>query len=443
MPGKMKRAGAACAAALVLTYVLCMVTVYGAPLADAPSDSAVTQEAVFGWLDGYRGRSLDYDGAYGAQNTDLIKAYYEFLGVSPVSGSAASYRANELPEGFLRIRGGSPLPGDILIYTGGYYGHIAIYESDHASWHQGFGTDTVIRLLNDYRKIGGGLTYWGLIRPVFADGGYEVRDAESRLTGISLTVPGKIRQGSGFTPGGVVTNTEHIKDVRAGVYLADGQEIFSVSGKPDAQSFNLSLLPEGLDLGALTCGIYEYRVTAEDRSGSKVLVSDIFTVTSGTRTIPDGLYKLESDLKGSYMLSVAGRSSLPGANIRLFSYLSYDISQDFYFTYEAEGYYAVKNRQSGLYMTIGDMRADGSRPLVQEERTGGDEQLFQVLTDGADSWYLVPKTEDNELVRIAGGIAYNSADADVGPASLGEEYRFTFYDAFSGFRDVQGEARGQ
>jgi hypothetical protein len=71
------------------------------------------------------------------------------------------------------------------------------------------------------------------------------------------------------------------------------------------------------------------------------------------------------------------------------------------------------------------------------------EQLFQVLTDGTDRWYLVPKTEENLLIRTAGGAAYNSADTDAGPATLGGECRFTLYDSFSGFRDVQGEARGQ
>ena len=244
-------------------------------------------------------------------------------------------------------------------------------------------------------------------------------------------------------PEGTVTDPEMLSEVTAGVYLPDGQEIFAASAAPGAQSFDLSGLEGEKGTDALVPGIYEYRVTAADPAGTKVLASEVFTVTSGTKTIPDGLYRVESDLKSGMMLSVAGRSSLPGANIRLFTFLPYDLSQDFYFTYEAEGYYTVKNRQSGLYMTLGEARADGSRPLIQKEQTGGDEQLFQVLTDGTDRWYLIPKTEENLLIRTAGGAAYNSADTDAGPATLGGECRFTLYDSFSGFRDVQGEARGQ
>lgn len=444
MPKNMKRAGAAMAAALVLTYMAGTASAGAAYAAAEPApERTVTRAEAAAWLDERVGQSIDYDGAYGAQNTDLIKAYYEFLGATPVSGSAGSYRTNELPGGFERIRDGSPLPGDILVYTGGYYGHVAVYESDHVSFHQGFGTDSVIRLLNDYREIGGGLTYWGLIRPAFPEEPFEAEDPGTGPEGTGITTPGKIRQGDGFMPEGTVTDTEMLSEVTAGVYLPDGQEIFAASAAPEAQSFDLSGLEGEKGTDALVPGIYEYRVTASDPAGTKVLASEVFTVTSGTKTIPDGLYRVESDLKSGMMLSVAGRSSLPGANIRLFTFLPYDLSQDFYFTYEAEGYYTVKNRQSGLYMTLGEARADGSRPLIQKEQTGGDEQLFQVLTDGTDRWYLVPKTEENLLIRTAGGAAYNSADTDAGPATLGGECRFTLYDSFSGFRDVQGEARGQ
>ncbi len=442
--GKMKKVSAACMAALFLACFCTAFAVQAAPIASSSDKGGATQAKALAWLAQNRGKSIDFDGAYGAQNTDLIKAYYDYLGAASAAGNAAAYRFNDLPEGFLRIPEGEPLPGDILIYTGGYYGHVGIYESDHVTWHQGFGTDTVIRLLNDYREIGGDLTYWGLIRPVFAGGQpAAAKDTESRLKGKEIFLPGKLPQGIGFAAGGTVTDAEAIKNVTAGVYLPDGQEISSVSAEPNAASFNLANLPDELKLDALSSGVYEYRVTAADSRGTMVLASEVFIITARSRTIPDGLYKMSSNLGGSHMISVAGRSVLPGANIRLFRYLSYDQSQDFYFTYKTDGYYTAKNRKTGQFLTVRELKADGWADVVQEPENGGDGQLFQVLTDGADSWYLVPKAEGSLLVRVADGLAYDTANVDAGPASLGEDCRFTFYDAFSGFRDVQGEARGQ
>ncbi len=430
-------------AALFLACFCSAFAVKAAPLADSADKNALTQSKALAWLAQNRGKSIDYDGAYGAQNTDLIKAYYEFLGAAPAAGNAAAYKTNDLPDKFVRIRGGEPVPGDILIYTGGYYGHVGIYEADHVSWHQGLGTDTVIRLMNDYREIGGDFTYWGLIRPAFAGGKLAAKDTVSRLEGKNIKLPGKLLQGTGFSAGGTVTDSEAIKTVKAGVYLPDGQEITSAGAEPNAASFDLAKLPDELKTDALSSGVYEYRVTAEDSRGTMIVASDVFIITARSRTIPDGLYKIASNLGRNHMLSVAGRSSIPGANIRLFRYLSYDQSQDFYFTHKADGYYTARNRQSGLCLTVREMKTDGSAEVVQEPENDGDGQLFQVLTDGADSWYLVPKAEGSLLVRVADGLAYDTADVDAGPAALGEDCRFTFYDAFSGFRDVQGEARGQ
>lgn len=84
-------------------------------------------EAAIKWVKSRVGQSIDYDGVYGAQCVDLIKAYYNYLGVSPVTGNGVDYTKNVLPNGWLRIQGVKPQKGDILVYTGDY-GHVAIYS---------------------------------------------------------------------------------------------------------------------------------------------------------------------------------------------------------------------------------------------------------------------------------------------------------------------------
>ena len=70
----------------------------------------------------------------------LISAYVEYLGQSRVEGNGKDYAWNDISgwesNGWVRIQGATPQKGDILIWTGGQWGHVAIYESESYVWHQ-------------------------------------------------------------------------------------------------------------------------------------------------------------------------------------------------------------------------------------------------------------------------------------------------------------------
>ena len=105
---------------------------------EAGATSRTVDEAI-AWVNSQVGRSIDYDGVYGAQCVDLIKAYYAYLGVSPVAGHGKDYATNACPTGWQRIQGAVPQRGDILIYgasTKNSCGHVGIYESDYSTYHQ-------------------------------------------------------------------------------------------------------------------------------------------------------------------------------------------------------------------------------------------------------------------------------------------------------------------
>ena len=135
---------------------------------DVPLTEHTQAEAVE-WLHGMVGTSIDYDGAYGAQCVDFIKAYYDWLGVEAVHGDAQDYRSNLLPDGFTRIENADPMPGDVLIYTGGNYGHVGIFESEFETYHQNWGQPYVQELTARYDAISDARYYWGVIRPCFPE----------------------------------------------------------------------------------------------------------------------------------------------------------------------------------------------------------------------------------------------------------------------------------
>ncbi len=149
---------------------------------------AYTQNDALNWLHNVVGASIDFDGAYGAQCVDLVKAYYDFLGVGAQHGNAQDYRSNFLPEGWQRIEGAEPLPGDVLIYIGGEYGHVAVYESEYSTYHQNWGVKYVINMTDRaYNEISPNRVYWGVVRPFFPEyAGASVDDIVSMLDDLSL-----------------------------------------------------------------------------------------------------------------------------------------------------------------------------------------------------------------------------------------------------------------
>lgn len=157
----------------ILAVLLVAIMFVGvAPIATVKVSAANhTADEAISWLWTVNGKSLDYDGAYGAQCVDLIAYYYAYLGVTTPGGNANKYSTNALPSGWQRFKGGTPQKGDILVYAGGSgNGHVAIYESETVTWHQNWSGHYVQRLTGkSYKslKARDGSPYWGCIRPNF------------------------------------------------------------------------------------------------------------------------------------------------------------------------------------------------------------------------------------------------------------------------------------
>lgn len=105
----------------------------------------------------------------------LINAYYQYLGVSPVSGDGGDYIVNNLPSGWQRLQGVQPQKGDILVYkktTSNPHGHVAIYEADYSHYHQNLIVNgqnhRYVERVTTWRYDGTtDRSYWGVIRPDF------------------------------------------------------------------------------------------------------------------------------------------------------------------------------------------------------------------------------------------------------------------------------------
>ena len=130
-----------------------------------------TQQEAIDWVRSQVGKGIDVDGAPKSQPyqcVDLIMAYYAFLGERNPGGNGCDYATNALPSGWKRIQGAAPQPGDILVYTGTQYGHVAIFESEYVSYHQNFNGHNYVEKVTYHYNIFSSPRYWGVVRPNFA-----------------------------------------------------------------------------------------------------------------------------------------------------------------------------------------------------------------------------------------------------------------------------------
>jgi len=108
------------------------------------ANTGVSQDEAVAWVRSRAGKSLDYDGRYGAQCVDLILYYYNYLVGYTVSGNATDYQWNSLPDGWYRTS--TPTPGDIVVWAPGAYEGKPEHYADPTNGHIGI----VVNVYNGY-----------------------------------------------------------------------------------------------------------------------------------------------------------------------------------------------------------------------------------------------------------------------------------------------------
>ena len=214
-----------------LTMIICSLVFFVSVLIlsqDVLADAGAREDAV-NWAYAQQGKSLDYDGAYGAQCVDLIKYYYAYFGkASYAKGNGCDYVSNALPDGWTRIKNTAdfvPEPGDIAVWGTelSKHGHVAIILSANTSsfvsmdqnWPSG---SPCKQVTHTYSK------FWGVIRPNFTSSG---DGSTSHVVNNSY---------SGFTPFKAYANSTG----KINVYNAGGTQYSNryISGSSDLCTIN-------------------------------------------------------------------------------------------------------------------------------------------------------------------------------------------------------------
>lgn len=256
--------------AIIIAMTLLFISII--PLID--KDSAVnaytdkTRDEAIDWVQSQIGTGIDYDGVYGNQCVDLIKAYYHYLGVDAVRGNGKDYADNALPDGWSRVQGGIPEKGDIIVYgasASNEYGHVAIYESDYETYHQNFNGHGYVEKVTAYRYTGLSNTYWGYIRPDWVDSNEPIEPP---------TIPGNVRTTDGKT---LYTTGDFIKFVWDASKRADSYYIQMMKGDDELYSADVGKL-KSYTASPLEEGGYTFVVRAVNSLGYSEAAIEEFEV---------------------------------------------------------------------------------------------------------------------------------------------------------------------
>lgn len=187
--------------------------------------SDFTQSQAVDWINNQIGKSIDADGAYGAQCVDLILSYFDMLGVPRIGGNANQYASKTPPAGWQAIKGASIQAGDIVIWTNSPYGHVALAVSDSEVVEQNYNNISKCTknpmVKPGYNRYQTG-DYWGVWRPNFKNPTIDRIKGEHMNTGYSRVIPdGYYHIASSFGDQWWLTIADMSNDNGANVHLWD------------------------------------------------------------------------------------------------------------------------------------------------------------------------------------------------------------------------------
>lgn len=263
-----------------------------------------TVDEALAWVKSLEGKDYDYDGVYGAQCVDLIAGYYNYLGVPVASGNGRDYATNTLPTayGWQRIKNGVPQKGDILVYTNGEFGHVAIYEDEKIIWHGRYDGDGRVQKTTTIR-YDGFKSYWGVIRPKFAEPYHNPFGNVEIISGgeASITVGGwAIDEDIPTEPinlhvyiGGPAGSDAQVASITANLYRSDIEKAYPTAGGYHGFSATIPTTRIGENVE-----VYIYAINGGAGGSNIFLGSGSVTIADTTKPVIKDAYIKEYDKDG-------------------------------------------------------------------------------------------------------------------------------------------------
>ena len=389
--------------------------------------NAATVSEAMNWCESLLGKKVG-----SGQCVALIQNYYEYLGKSKVSGNACDYATNALPSGWSRVKGGTPQTGDILVYVGAKYGHVAIYAGGTTSYHQNMSGQYVEKKTNwAYNKSwysraeGGTKSYWGYIRPAFDN---NPEPTPSPIT----TTPSIWKDRDNYTVGDAVKFTWNRVDHATGYWFVvwyKGEQIVTtqVSGSSEYTLYNLRE------------GDYTAFITAYNDTNSKEnSISLSVRYPDGYEAISNGKYQICSALDNSSVVSIASASQNDEANALLYAN-EHHTNQIFNFENLGNGYYKIIAEHSGKSLDVYN-NENKSGANVQQYSWNNNENQQWVIREAGDGYFYIISKGNGLYLDVYEGVAKNDANIDTYSGHGGTSEKWSLIPCLEGTKEIEDGA---
>lgn len=439
-----------------------------------------TRDEALSWLNSQVGKSIDYDGVSGVQCVDLAKAYYAYLGVSPVKGNGKDYATNALPSGWKRYTSGtSPQPGDIGYYTtgGGGYGHVfiilSVNGSNNIGLHQNWGSKPCQKVTQQNSKLS------GIIRPdwktttvndrdkvgspigggsqVLSDGDYHIVSALNQNKGVDVN-EAKTANGTNIQ---LWNNIDYSTQVFTVKWLGNG--FYSIRQRSSGKS--LDVHGSGRNWGT-NVELYTYNETSNqqwvirqtnnpqyfqivsrcnglaldvnggsDANGTNIQVWGSHNENSQKwkfiaagdnvgKTLSDGNYEIVSALDNSKCLDVVGNGSANNTNVDLWT-RHHGNNQRWKVKYLGSGYYTITSLASGKNLDMYENRQVAGTNIGIYSVNNANSQQWILKSAGNGYYYIIHKGSGLYL-DINGGQNKDGANIQGWTAHYGNNQKWKF-----------------
>lgn len=124
--------------------------------------------------------------------------------------------------------------------------------------------------------------------------------------------------------------------------------------------------------------------------------------------IANGNYRIFSALESRMVLDISNASRDNGANVQLWTDNG-TMAQSFYICKENDGWYSIKNNNSGKYLDVDNGSSAAKTNLKQWQKNGSNAQKFKFY-DSGDGKMLI-RSKLGTYVDVANGKCYNGANA--------------------------------
>ncbi len=359
-------------AAFVLT--VCIVAGMLPAVESVETQAMTTQSAAVQWARDQVGSR--YNEGFGIQCVALVSKYCDYLGVPHIYGNAKDYVSSALPAGWSRLAGAAPQPGDVAIWTGGYYaqyGHVAIVLSANGNSFEvidqnGGGNQEAGTIRT--KPYGNG--YWGVLRPNF--------NPEPFVPVIPQGFP--LPEGA---PRTISDGDYYIASALTGTILNPGPSCLTISGLPGAEDDNYA--------NAQLWPVLGHK-------------EHIFTVT----WLGNGFYKIKLKGSASKCLDVLNGDTARGANVQQWEdngtpAQQWQINQ----TDDGIGY-TIRSRCSGWFLDVENGSTDAGSNIWLWEGNGTPAQRWYFIPCGSGDRQDIPDGDYEIIARSDGGKAINTAE---------------------------------